>query len=110
MHEALRSACDEGRGRESRRGIASMTIEIPEQTLWLIPVSLAVGFMVWVLWNWWREEHPKKVSRVESRRVHDRPIGDQRSEMRRPRAINLPTAAPSSEARDWHRRGKPILH
>ena len=34
-----------------------MTLEIHEQTLWLIPVGLAVSFMVWVLWNWWREEH-----------------------------------------------------
>ncbi len=34
-----------------------MTLEIHEQTLWLIPVGLAVGFMVWVLWQWWREEH-----------------------------------------------------
>jgi len=34
-----------------------MTIEIHDQALWLIPVGLAVGFMVWVLWHWWREEH-----------------------------------------------------
>ena len=83
-----------------------MTIEIHEQTLWLIPVGLAVGFMVWVLWNWWREEHPKKESRIEDQRP-----GEQRLDTRRPRVINLsaPTA-PSSEARDWHRRGKLILH
>jgi len=37
-----------------------MTIELHEQTFWLIPVALAVGFMVWVLCNWWREEHPRK--------------------------------------------------
>jgi hypothetical protein len=73
-----------------------MTIEIHEQTLWLIPVSLAVGFMVWVLWNWWREEH----------RTNERHL-----EARHQRVINLPTEpAPSSEARDWHRRGKLILH
>ena len=83
-----------------------MTIEIHEQTLWLIPVSLAVGFMVWVLWNWWREEH-----HIADRRIEDRRIEDQRIEAWRPRVINLaaPTA-PSSEARDWHRRGKLILH
>jgi len=34
-----------------------MTVEIHEQTLWLIPVGLAIAFMVWVLCNWWREEH-----------------------------------------------------
>jgi hypothetical protein len=33
-----------------------MTLEIHEQTLWLIPVGLAVSFMIWVLLNWWREE------------------------------------------------------
>jgi hypothetical protein len=73
-----------------------MTIEIHEQTLWLIPVGLAVGFMVWVLWNWWREE---------------RRIGERRIEARHQRVINLPAVpAPSIEARDWHRRGKLILH
>jgi hypothetical protein len=73
-----------------------MTIEIHEQTLWLIPVGLAVGFMVWVLWNWWREEHHM--------------VG-RRTEARNQRVINLPAvSAPSSEARDWHRRGKLILH
>jgi hypothetical protein len=34
-----------------------MTLEIHEQTLWLIPVGLAVSFMIWVLLHWWREEH-----------------------------------------------------
>ena len=34
-----------------------MTLEIHEQALWLIPVGFAVGFMVWVLWHWWLEEH-----------------------------------------------------
>jgi len=36
-----------------------MTLEIHEQTLWLIPVGLAVSFMIWVFLNWWQEErHP----------------------------------------------------
>jgi hypothetical protein len=26
-------------------------------SLWLIPPALALSFMVWVLWCWWREEH-----------------------------------------------------
>jgi len=93
-------------GRRAEEGIASMTIEIHEQTLWLIPVSLAVGFMLWVLCNLWREEHGKKESRIEARRIED-----WRIEARRPRVISLPAQpAPSSEARDWHRRGKLILH
>jgi hypothetical protein len=101
IHGALRVALGRmQRARERKGGIASMTIEIHEQTLWLIPVSLAVGFMVWVLWNWWREEHPKKESRIEIRRA-DEP---------HPRVINLPAEpAASSEARDWRKRGKLIL-
>jgi hypothetical protein len=93
-------------GWRAEGGIASMTIEIHEQTLWLIPVILAVGFMVWVLWNWWREEH-----HMADRRIEDRRIEDPRIEARHERVFNLsaPTA-PSSEARDWHRRGRLILH
>jgi hypothetical protein len=83
-----------------------MTIEIHEQTLWLIPVGLAVGFMVWVLWNWWREEHHKNERRIGERHIEVRPVA-----ARLHRVINLPAEpAPSSEARDWHRRGKLILH
>ncbi len=93
-------------GGRAEGGIASMTIEIREQALWLIPVGLAVGFMVWVLSNWWREEHSKTESRIESRRIEYPRIDAQR-----PRVINLPEEpAPSSEARDWHRRGKLIPH
>jgi hypothetical protein len=98
-------------GWRAEGGIASMTIEIHEQTLWLIPVSLAVGFMFWVLLNWWREEHHIKESRIQDSRIDDRHIEDRRTEAWRPRVINLPAEpAPSSEARDWHRRGKLILH
>ena len=43
-----------------------MTLEIHEQSLWLIPVGLAVSFMVWVLLNWWREEqHPNHVGQID---------------------------------------------
>ena len=78
-----------------------MTIEIHEQTLWLIPVGISVGFMFWVLWNWWREEHRLKERRIEDRRL----------EVRHQRVINLPARpALSSEVRDWHRGGKAILH
>lgn len=87
-----------------------MTIEIHAQTLWLIPVGFAVGFMLWVLWNWWREEHPKRESRIESRRIENRRAEDWSLAARRQRVINFPAeSAPSSEARDWHRRGKLIL-
>jgi hypothetical protein len=40
-----------------------MTIEIHEQTLWLIPVGLAVSFMIWVFLNWWQEERRPNDSR-----------------------------------------------
>jgi len=93
-------------GWRAEGGIASMTIEIHAQTLWLIPVSLAVGFMVWVLWNWWREEH-----HIADRRTEERHPGEQRFKARQQLVINLAAPpAPSSEARDWRRRGKLILH
>jgi threonine/homoserine/homoserine lactone efflux protein len=31
-------------------------LEINAGTLLLIPVSLAVAFLLWVLWNMWRDE------------------------------------------------------
>jgi hypothetical protein len=106
MHEPLRGGLQRPRAGGQNGGIASMTIEIHEQTLLLIPVSLAVGFMVWVLWNWWREEHRKTESRIEDRRTEDRSLA-----ARHLRVINLPAQlAPSSEVRDWHRQGKALLH
>ena len=33
-----------------------MTVEVHEQTLWLVPVGMAIGFMLWVLWHWLKEE------------------------------------------------------
>jgi len=67
LHEVLRAFPEmQGpqQGRGLKRGIVSMTLEIHEQTLWLIPVGLAVSFMVWVLLNWWQEERrPKDGSR-----------------------------------------------
>jgi hypothetical protein len=31
-------------------------MELHSESFMLIPVALATGFMLWVLWNWWREE------------------------------------------------------
>jgi hypothetical protein len=39
-----------------------MTVEIQEQSLWLVPAGLAICFMVWVLWSWWREERRRSRS------------------------------------------------
>lgn len=33
-----------------------MTVELQEKSLLLIPVGLAIFFLLWSLWNWWREE------------------------------------------------------
>ncbi len=33
-----------------------MTVELNENAPWLILVGLAICFMLWVLWNWWKEE------------------------------------------------------
>ena len=29
---------------------------------WFLLVSVAEGFMVWVLWHWWRESHHQRKS------------------------------------------------
>lgn len=68
--------------RRTERRIVAMTMEIHEQTLWLIPVCIAVSFMVWVLWSWWREERHSSA----------------RSEL-----IHPARPAPSSEAPVWRR-------
>jgi len=44
------------RTREAERGFVSVTVEVHEESLWLIPVSIAIAFMLWVLWHWWKEE------------------------------------------------------
>ena len=35
---------------------ADMQMEFDAKALWLIPAGLALWFMIWALWNWWREE------------------------------------------------------
>lgn len=34
-----------------------MKLEFDAEMLWLISTGIALWFLVWVLWNWWREEH-----------------------------------------------------
>jgi hypothetical protein len=34
-----------------------MTVVFQEESLWLVPAGLAIYFMLWVLRNWWREQH-----------------------------------------------------
>ena len=38
-----------------------MKLELDAGTLALIPVGIALWFMIWVLWNWRREERRKHV-------------------------------------------------
>ncbi len=45
-----------GARRGTERGTVSMTVELNENAPWLILVGLAICFMLWVLWNWWKEE------------------------------------------------------
>jgi hypothetical protein len=33
-----------------------MKLEFDVGTLWLVPVGFALWFMLWVLWNWWRDQ------------------------------------------------------
>ena len=32
-----------------------MRIDFDPKTLWLIPLGIALWFLVWALWHWWRE-------------------------------------------------------
>jgi hypothetical protein len=50
---------------------------------WLILPAMAVSFLIWVLWNWWREEKRSRLAREAT--AQDWP-------------------APSSAFRDAHRR------
>lgn len=34
-----------------------MKMEFDAEILWLVPLALALWFMIWVLWNWWQEWH-----------------------------------------------------
>jgi hypothetical protein len=41
-------------------------LEFDAVTLWLIPVGIALWFMIWVLWNWRREERRRDHHRNHS--------------------------------------------
>ncbi|MFZ0337772.1 MAG: hypothetical protein WAL45_07050 [Terracidiphilus sp.] len=43
-----------------------MKLEFDVGMLWLIPVGIALWFMVWVLWSWWREERRQGRGRSQS--------------------------------------------
>ena len=42
---------------EGKRKVHRMKIEIDAANALADSRRFALGFMVWVLWNWWREEH-----------------------------------------------------
>jgi hypothetical protein len=42
--------------REAEGGYVAVKIDFNAEIFALIPVGLAIWFMLWVLWNWWREE------------------------------------------------------
>lgn len=48
----IRRSC----GRRNLR-YAAMKMEFDAEILWLVPLALALWFMIWVLWNWWQEWH-----------------------------------------------------
>jgi len=41
---------------EAVRGFIAMKLEFDAVALWLIPVGIALWFMIWALWNWRMEE------------------------------------------------------
>jgi len=51
----LNSSSSAAGGRGLRED-ADMQMEFDAKALWLIPAGLALWFMIWALWNWWREE------------------------------------------------------
>ena len=38
-----------------KSGATPMRIDFDAETLWLIPLGIALWFLVWVLWRWWLE-------------------------------------------------------
>jgi len=36
-------------------GIFNVILELQAEELWLAPLTLALTFLLWVLWNWWKE-------------------------------------------------------
>ena len=41
---------------EDRKECAAMEIRSDTELFWLVPLGLALWFLIWALWNWWREE------------------------------------------------------
>ena len=33
-----------------------MILQLHADIFWLIPLAFSLFFMLWVLWNWWKEE------------------------------------------------------
>jgi hypothetical protein len=36
--------------------VVTLTLEFNPESFLLVPAALAIYFMLWVLWHWWREE------------------------------------------------------
>ena len=41
---------------KAKRGVAPLVVEFKPDSLLLVPAGTAIWFMIWVLWNWWKEE------------------------------------------------------
>lgn len=44
----------------------AVKLELDVGMLWLIPVGIALWFMIWALWNWRREERRKDSIRTRT--------------------------------------------
>jgi cytochrome c-type biogenesis protein CcmH/NrfF len=42
-------------------------MEFNKEVLWLVPVAIAVCFLLWVLWNWMREERRSRRQKAPMR-------------------------------------------
>jgi H+/Cl- antiporter ClcA len=61
-------ACGKTGWNEARkRGALSAVMEFNKEVLWLVPVAIAVCFLLWVLWNWMREERRSRRQKAPMR-------------------------------------------
>jgi hypothetical protein len=40
----------------TEKGIFTVAVEFKPESLLLLPAGMAIWFMLWALWHWWKEE------------------------------------------------------
>ena len=88
IYEVLRRASRLTAHREAERGIVPMTLEIQEQSLWLVPMGMAICFMVWVLWGLLKET--RRRNHANGRVIHAEFISPNVRSVSRDRHLQFP--------------------